>query len=149
MSDEPLELSIGSIRSEFLRVRVLRRTYPTADDYWDGNWLNTEIEISAGEFGGGYAANLRVDEFVDFRRQLALLSENLKGKASFTATEPWIQISAEGDGLGHFDVACEAKDNLGPGNTLNFRLGFDQTELARMLHQLGRIVERFPLRGSP
>ena len=62
--------------------------------------------------------------------------------------EHWLQISVNGDGLGHFNVECQARDDAGMGNTLNFSLYFDQTEILGILDGLNQTIERFPLTGG-
>ena len=148
MADEDMVLLIGSSDSEFLRVRPIVRAHPDADDYWDGNWLNTDIELAAGAFRAQYVACLRVDELVRFRDQLAALYETLDGQADFDSMEHWLSISVKGDGKGHFNVDCQARDDAGMGNTLKFSLYFDQTQIPRILDGLNQTIERFPLIGN-
>jgi len=148
MADEVVEWIIGSRESEFLCVRPTERAHPAADDYWDGNWLNADIEISAGAFRGRYVACLRVDELVRFRDQLAALYETLDGRAEFDSMEEWLQIAVKGDGLGHFEVDCQARDAAGVGNTLKFSLYVDQTQIPAILDGLHQAIERFPLIGD-
>ena len=148
MGDADTELLIGSRESEFLRVRPTARAHPASGDYWDGNWLDSEIELSAGAFRGQYVACLRVDELIRFRDQLTALNESLDGQASFDSIEHWLQITVKGDGLGHFNAHCLAKDIAGIGNTLKFSLYFDQTEIPAILDGLNQTIERFPLIGG-
>ena len=149
MADESMELLIGSPDSDFLRVRPIVRTHPHADDYWDGNWLNTDIELAAGAFRARYVACLRVDELVRFRDQLAALYETLDGRADFESMEHWLSISVQGDGKGHFKIDCQARDDAGmDNNTLNFSLFSDQTQIPRLLDGLNQTIERFPLIGN-
>jgi hypothetical protein len=148
MADEDAELLIGSLESEFLRMRPKMRLHPNSNDYWDGNWLNTEIELAAGAFRGRYFACLRVDELIRFRDQLTVLYDTLDGHAEFQSIESWLAIRVKGDGLGHFVVDVEARDDAGTGNRLNFSLSFDQTRIPEIIDRLHRITERFPSVGN-
>lgn len=148
MVDEKAVLLIGSRASEFLSVRPIRHAHPDSDDYWDGNWLEAEIELAAGAFRGSFRACLRTDEFIPFRDQVSALYENLNGESTFDSMESWLTIQIKGDGLGHFIVECQANDNSGGGNSLNFSLSIDQTQLPMLVSGLDKIVEQFPLKGK-
>lgn len=148
MADEHAELLIGSLQSQFLRVRPTQRNDPSANDYWDGNWLISEIELAAGAFRAQFVATLRVDEFADFRDQLVTLYDALDGEATFDSMEEWLRIRFRGDGLGHFNVECQARDAAGTGNMLTFLLNCDQTQLPAILQGLQRVIERFPIIGT-
>ncbi|MCZ7644729.1 MAG: hypothetical protein M5U26_05490 [Planctomycetota bacterium] len=148
MSGEYLGFLIGSRDSDFLRVRPIARAHPDASDYWDGNWLNTDIELSAGAFRAQYVACLRVDELTRFRDQLTELYNTLDGQAVFDSMEPWLSISVKGDGLGHFNVDCVAMDNVGVGNKLDFSLCIDQTQIPGILVGLNQALEQFSLIGN-
>ena len=63
--------------------------------------------------------------------------------------EHWLTLSILGDGIGHFSVDCAACDQPGTGNTLRFKLAFDQTELPAMLRDLDELLRLFPVRGKP
>jgi hypothetical protein len=143
-----LSLIIGSGKSESLRITPLRRTHPKCVDYWDGNWVDSSIEVSVGAFTGKYTACLRTDEFKMFRLGIDPLYESWKGTASFASMEGWVDIQVAGDGLGHFQARCVLMDAAGVGNTLKFDLHFDQTELLILLKSLMRIEESFPVIGQ-
>src|ERR1700732_4876837 len=68
-SSRPVSASliIGSTASQWLRVTLLRRAHPECADYWDGNWVDSSVDVSVGAFAGKYIACLRTDEFKTFR----------------------------------------------------------------------------------
>src|ERR1700721_2406669 len=76
-------LIIGSVASQWVRVTPLRRTHPNCADYWDGNWVDSSVDVSVGAFAGKYKACLRTDELKMFRVGLDPLYTTLKGEASF------------------------------------------------------------------
>ena len=106
--DEPPSFRIGSSNRVHVIVSPSRRERPEATDYWDGNWVYATVTIAAGAFRGSFEAQLRADEFADFRDELRPLYENLAGRAAFRPMEPWLLIEIKGDGKGHFHAACRA-----------------------------------------
>ena len=146
-SDNEAAFLIGTFSRDYLHVAPLSRLHD-ADDYWDGNWLHSQIEVRVGGFSACYPGALRVDEFESFHQELASIYEILKGKAGFWSMEEWLSIDVKGDGRGHFNARCEATDEPGIGNKLKFQLTFDQTEIPGIIRGLQSILEAFPLRGS-
>jgi hypothetical protein len=51
-----------------------------------------------------------------------------------------------GDGLGHINIDCKARDEAGIGNTLKFELAIDQTEIQGLIYQLDEILKAFPVK---
>ena len=62
--------------------------------------------------------------------------------------EEWLSIKARGDGHGHITADCEAMDEAGIGNTLQFTLKFDQTDIPEVLQGLDAILQKFPVIGA-
>jgi hypothetical protein len=147
MEDDKPQFRIGASDSHYLTVRPLYRPYDQCQDYWDGNWVNSQIIIRVGGFNGNITASLRTDEFMRFKEELSRLYSTLKGRASFSSMEHWLTIHVEGDGLGHFEAECVVMDEVGIGNRLQFRLDFDQTELPGIVKGLEGILQAFPVRG--
>ncbi len=147
MNNDLTSVIIGSPDSEYLIIHVKNREYPLSSDYWDGNWVKSIINVSAGGFTGKVRASLRSEEFVEFMNELSMLYKELSGQAHFTTMEKWLSITVVGDGLGHFEAQCKLSDNapVGGGNTLYFTLHFDQTFIPGMLDGLNRIVTAFPV----
>ena len=149
MSTAEPELRIGPRGAQHLFVVPRRRAHPDCGDYWDGNWVDSLVELSVGGFRARFIASLRTEEFATFRQQLEPLFESLSGKATFSSMEDWLVIEVSGDGLGHFRADCEARDEAGIGNSLKFTLSFDQTELSSILQGLRAIEDAFPVLGDP
>ena len=143
------ELMIGKPTSEFLQVRVLRRGAPEATDYWDGNWLVANVSLKVGGFSGSFEADLRTTDFTHFESELRTLYRSLSGQAELTTDQGQLAITVTGDGHGHFEARCAARDEAGVGNSLNFTLLFDQTEIPAILTQLEDIASSYPVRGAP
>jgi hypothetical protein len=139
---------IGRDDSEYLSVKITGRSH-AAQDYWDGNWVNADIEIDAGSFHGRYGAYLRAEELESFRDAVARLYSFDSKEAKFETIEKQLSINIEGDSLGHFTAECEAVDQAGIGNRLRFSLSFDQTEIPAILRGLDKIVREYPVVGRP
>ena len=91
--------------SEFMTLRVLGRSYPAATDDWYGNWVDAEVEVSIPPWQAVYPASLRTNEFVSFRRDLETMNRELRGSASFSPLEPWINLILEIDQFGHIKMS--------------------------------------------
>jgi hypothetical protein len=141
-----MTLSAGD---DLVTVKILGRMHPGADDYWDGNWLLSPIEIQVGGFSGEVPAGLRSEELRRFREQLERLYRTLEGEARLESIEEWILLVCQGDGMGHINVKGFVRDRPGIGNRLNFDLCFDQTHLPSLLDQLRKIEAAYPELGRP
>jgi hypothetical protein len=143
------EVRIGGAARECLVIDVFERERPQSTDYDDGNWLHASVQIHVGGFDGRVSGNLRAEEFVDFRDEVAALHHSLDGDANFRTMEDWLTIEMRGDGRGHIEVKGQLHDDPGSVNRLTFRLELDQTFLASILAGLDEVVTRFPVRGHP
>jgi hypothetical protein len=143
------EIRINGERAEFLLIKLLGRSHPGCTDYWDGNWIRAQVEVSAGGFRGHVIGDLRADEIVDFHAQLSRLFETLDGIAEFNTLESWLSMRAEGNGRGNIDFRCEIHDQPGIGNRLHCSLATDQTFLRTTLADLVDAVRQYPLIGAP
>ena len=146
--EQELFIFIGKETREYLKVTILDRCHPECLDYWDGNWLNCKIDIKVGGFTGDYISHLRSEEFFSFYEQLKIVYEDLSGVARFENMEEWLDILVKGDGIGHFKVNCIALDEPGIGNTLEFKLEIDQTEIADLIKKLDKILKKFSVIGK-
>lgn len=144
-------LAIGLTSGDHLKLTPVARAYPTATDYWDGNWLRVGVSACAGAFQGRQEALLRTDEFARFRAELSVLHETLLGEAVFSSLERWVEVRLVGDGMGHVAVAIEIRDQPGLGNSLRFGEGIsiDQTDLPRLIDGVDEVLRVFPVIGDP
>ena len=101
--DAPEPVVIGS-DTEGLTIRIVSRMHPGADDYWDGNWLVSPVEVRVGGFTGRVAAGLRAEELARLREGLEALYASLEGEARLESLEDWVTLTCRGDGKGHVDV---------------------------------------------
>jgi hypothetical protein len=106
--------------------------HPGAQDYWDGNWLITPIQLHVGGFIGTLAAGLRVEELARFREELEHVYADLTDMADLTSMEDWLTLRVTCRSTGSLEVTGAACDQPGSGNRLEFAVeGIDQTYLRR------------------
>jgi hypothetical protein len=131
----------------YLRIEPLTRLQFGSDIKSDRNWIDTRISVKAGGFIGQYTMLISTGDFEYFRRDLAGLYDDLAGKIKFSPLEGQLTLDITGDGIGHFRVSGEARDNAGSGNQLYFELNFDQTNIKELVSQLEGITRDFPVVG--
>src|SRR5205823_2560582 len=96
-------------------INVVGRMHPSCDDYWDGNWLTSPIEVVAGGHSARIAAGLRAEELRSFREQLDAVNLTLHGEASLESMEQWIGLRVTIDESGHLLVTGETNDEPSVG----------------------------------
>lgn len=140
---------VGRAGEDGLRLRVLRRSYPEASDYRDGNRADTEVELTVGAFRGLVRSKLRTNELFAFRAELQAVFDALSGEARLTTMENWLSVLARGDGKGHVTVEGELTDDARRSGSLRFRFQLDPTDLPPVLRGLEGILRAFPVLGRP
>jgi hypothetical protein len=144
----PVERSlvIGSAGGEHLRIVVLKRAQSESDDFWEGNWLDCAIDVSAGGFQGAVNAPLRADELFAFRLALVQLQERLAREALFETSEEWLSIRVVTTAQTRYQARCELRDAPN-GNRLSFSLVFSREGLNAVVQALDAIQGSFPVVG--
>jgi len=144
---------IGNPADERVQIDVLARSHPTELDYWDGNWVKTEVTVVAGPWHGTFRADLRSEEFDQLRRQMQRLYEDKSAPAAaFEAMEPWLRFQvARTDRLGHVAVKGEARREpfFDGHNLLQFILEIDESFLPEAIRGLDKVLTEYPVIGSP
>lgn len=143
-----MEIHIGHSEHEFILLDVINRSYPSASDFYDGNWLNAKAVVKVGSFTGAVNGQLRADELASFQVKLMELYKSLSGSAKFLTLAGWLSFEVIGDGTGHFSCVGEVTDGFVQGNTLNFKLDLDQTFLPEILNSLEKVADAFPVRDK-
>ena len=143
-----LEIRIGEVDDDHITILVMGRMHPKADDYWDGNWLISPIEVAIGGFRGEIPAGLRIDELVRFRETLESVQSSLQGEAVLESMEGWIQLRITVDRRGSLQVIGKVLDQPGSANALVFAIDdLDQTHLLELISALAAAEAKFPIRG--
>lgn len=143
------EVAVRGEGGEFLTITIIGRSYPGSTDYWNGNWLQASIEVSAGGFRGEVACDLRADELAAFAEQMACLQESFRGEAAFDTLEGWLSLRVIGDGRGHMEFRCVVRDQPGVGNRLECVFNTDQTFTRSTVAELAAVVQAFPVVDRP
>ena len=118
---------------------------PEAEDDLDGNWLSADVIVSAGAWQGRYQANVRAEELLELKNELARLYDKLEYSFEFQTMEDWIALRFAGAKMGQITVEGTACDCPGTGNTLAFSFEIDQSYLPGIIEDLQRITDKFPV----
>ena len=132
---EPLTITIGHQETERVLLEVLGRERPNDDDYWDGNWLVVDVHVRVGGFIGHAVANLRTEEFRQFREALDAAYREVGGVAMFETREGWLTLTVTCGKGGKVTVEGEATDRPGMGNRLKFALPDMAPDLPACAHR--------------
>ena len=114
----------------------------------DRNWLKTKVTVKGGVFSGQFVADFMPTDFESFKRQFKNLYNDFNATATFAPLEKQLALKIKGDGLGHFEVDCQATPEPHIGQTLTFSISFDQTEIKEIVRQLDKITKAFPIGGD-
>ena len=98
-------------------------------------YVEAEVEIKAGNFGGGYKTEFTDGDLPALQSRLREIYTDLSGSLSFATLEGQLEFKITGDGRGHFETECEAQESWN-GSRLIFTLSFDQTHIPRMIREL-------------
>ena len=129
-----------------LEISVLRRSNSETDDYWDGNWLESQIKIDIQGINTLYDTNLRVDDFQRFYESLKALQNDTTKDSEFTTMEEGLYLHFQVEPNG--SVNCKGIANTDSGDSLNFKLQTDLATLDRFVVELETTLESYPLVGG-
>jgi hypothetical protein len=143
-------VTVGREAGDHCVVRVLGRLHDGADDYWDGNWLMSSVDLVVGPFRATVPASLRADELATFRDQLSELYQSLAGVAVLDSMEEWLHLAVSVTSSGAVEVTGKARDRLGRANELLFHIeDLDQSDLPGIIEALDEVGTFFPVVGHP
>lgn len=127
-----------------LEVNILGRDHTDSLDFWDGNWVNSEIKIEVPGFNAFYEANLRLDDISRFYQALIKLKSGTSNEAEFTTLEDGLYFRLAVERNGSINCNGKARNNL--GSTLNFILDTDLATLDNFVREIDAILKSYPLR---
>lgn len=148
---DPPAFLIGDRDGDRLVIEVQGRAHPGADDYWDGNWLATPIDLRVQGFSASLPAQLRTDELRRFREGLGYINHWMKdGAAVLSSLDHWIELTIKPkDELGHLSVTGLAS-SLHHDVELRFELhDMNLSHLPPMIDALSAIEDLYPVLGQP
>lgn len=131
-SEVRAELVLGSTERERLIIRILDAHHEAGAGAY-GHWLDAVVSIRAGGFTGEFACTLQPRDFERLAGESERAFHDLRSVASFATLEGQLAFRLEGDGLGHFRVHGEARDEGVNCNRLTWVLQLDQTYLPALI----------------
>lgn len=135
--------------NEKVEIEVLARTHADTTNYWDINWIESNIKVDIPGYLVHFNASLRTDELRDFVNELKLMNGNLKGKATLNNLDNYLHFECEMNHLGKIQWSGETCFPSGNGAVLNFEFTSDQSYLQSLIEELNAILEAFPVIGKP
>jgi hypothetical protein len=127
-----------------LEINILGRNHPDSLDFWDGNWVNSEIKIDVPGFNAFYETDLRLDDISRFYQALIKLKSGTSNEAEFTTLEEGLYLHLVVEKNGSINCNGKARNNL--GNTLNFILDTDLSTLDNFVSEIDAALKSYPLR---
>jgi hypothetical protein len=135
------DIRIGSEGADFFRLSIRERQFPEAADYWNANFLVSDLEISAGAFRGAFGAVIRNEDLERFLRQLRLLYERASGGASLEVSD-WLSLDILAEGHSQMKVWCQVDDGH---NNLEGRWAFERAGLLTIIEQIETVCSVYPV----
>ena len=93
-------------------------------------WLDAEVAIRVGAWSGRYFAQFHEDDFLGFAQELDELHASLKGEATLSSLDGYLDLTLTADGLGHISVVGEGWDRPRVGSHLILSYESDKTALS-------------------
>jgi hypothetical protein len=140
-------MRIAAPDGAFVEVTFLRRTWPDATDFWDGNWITVTVRASSHGIHCTLDTQLRVDELRSLIARLAELHRTLTGQLEFWPMEPNLKLTFQMGKGGWLTVFVELQPDLADPARMTFELCVDQTYILDMIAELAADLERFPQVG--
>ena len=128
-------------------IRPLSRRQPGLFDYSEANWIECEVEISAGAFQGTVRVDIRSEEFQAFLDEVEGMIGTLEGAASLTTMEGQLSVSIAIEGDDRMRVSGEVSDAAASGNRLRFTLEAERAQLPAIAKSLTYVLTVFPATG--
>ncbi|MGO1059206.1 WapI family immunity protein [Planococcus sp. FY231025] len=128
-----------------IEIEVLKRCFPEAIGSWEGDWVKTAIRVQIPGFSADFHADLRTDEFREFRNQLVSMNKNLEGTATLISIENVIQANAMMNPQGGIFWNVTIRYPVSSGAVLDFEFGSDQSYLDQLIKELEEVLVEFPV----
>lgn len=132
-----------------VEIDILSREYPDSTDYWDGNWVISNVKVQIPGYYVDFNANLRTDEIRNFLNDLKLMNSQLSGKAKLKNLDSFINFDCAMNKLGHINWSGETCYPAGSGAVLNFEFVSNQSYLEDLIKELEDINYVYPVIGKP
>src|SRR5262249_46370325 len=144
---QPVTAELRDDEGRSLSIAILRRENPNSSDYWDANWLATEIDARGHNFQGACSASLLAQELVVLRDRIDEIIVN-GSVVEFTSTEADLAIRVERTSRGTFVVHVRIGRG-GSGEVLELVLSSPWADISRFRDALSEIVGAYAVVGRP
>ena len=132
--------------NSFVQITVLNRRSHNNTDYWDDNWIKSEIKINERNFNGKYNINLRTNDFQRFYLDLSNLSKGKIQEVKFTTMEEGLFLKGKLDLTGNIKWSIIAKS--GEGTQLRFSMDTDNNSIKILLIEVLKVLNEYPVVGN-
>jgi hypothetical protein len=148
LNSNVIELAEPNLVLAGLKLWVHGYQFPSADDYWDGNWLNVTATCSSdGATVQVQGFFIRTDEISEWQRTVDKLGADLIGEAKLACMEPYLSVTLTAGSLSGIEMEVRITPNH-LTQEHRFEFSIDQSYLAPLSSQCTRILRAFPLRGA-
>jgi hypothetical protein len=144
---QPVMAELRDDEGRSLSIAILRRENPNSTDYWDANWLATEIDARGPNFRGACSASILAQELVVLRDRIDEIIVN-GSVVEFTSTEAGLTIRVQRTSRGTFAVHAGI-GSRGSGEVLELVLAPAWADISRFRDALSGIVEAYAVIGRP
>ena len=133
-------------RPSYLRLAVLCRPFPDAEDDSDRDVLLAAVTIDQGTYQGGFEMHTSSTELAHLRRLLQELAQRADRPtdASFRFVEAVLHLRVQSSRHGFMTMDVEARDQSYEEPALQYSIGFAQSDLRDWIEALDVILEVFP-----
>lgn len=128
-----------------IEIKILGRLYPESIGSWEGDWGKGDIRVEILGYSANFLADLRAEEFKEFRDQLAAMNQELEGTASLISIENAIKAKAVMDSCGGIYWEVSTRYPISTGAVLTFDFGSDQSYLNQLIKELDEVLSEFPV----
>ena len=128
-----------------IEIKILERLYPESIGSWEGDWVKAAIKVEIPGYSADFFADMRAEEFQDFRDQLNTMNQKLEGTASLISIENAIEAKAVMDSFGGIYWEVSTRYPISTGAVLAFEFGSDQSYLNQLIKELDEVLAEFPV----
>lgn len=128
---------------------IYGREFPEADDYWDGNWLNSAARCSTASSQVGINGPfIHLTELRQWLTDLKDMYASLEGEARLKCMEPNLDLSIKVNKRGNCTMTVHiTPDPLCEQHVFVFA-DLDQSYLLPVIDSLEKIFKIYPLKGT-
>lgn len=132
-----------------LTFNVLTRKTMDSNDFWEENWLYSNVNGSFPGFAVDFNFYIRVDELKRCYDEVWSMILNKRDEAKLSTLEESVMAYFVRDYAGHIQVNGTLKAIDLTGCCLMFNFDIDNMGLEKFAFQLKAVLDNYPIKGSP